>query len=318
MFWIFFSSGIGVLIVIAILVYYFAAGVGELKFAKKEWEIEGLREGFVPQGIAYAKKFGKFLISGYMANGSVSRVYVVGEEQKITEKFVCLKTKDGAQFCGHAGGVAVFNDFGYISSEGKVYRFLISDLINAKNDDEIQFDYEFKTENGADFCTVDGGILWVGEFYKMGKFKTDTTHHILIDGGGQQCAVVFGFRLSENGVPSSVPQKALSVPDVVQGMAFYSGRIFLSASYALNRSRIFEYENVFYKTTSKYIIFKNKKVPLYTLENKFLRKTKIIPPMSEEIVCEGGRIYVLFESAAKKYKFFMRTRIKHVFSIKIY
>ncbi len=317
MFWIFFSSTIGVAFLIAVLVYYFAAGLGDLKSARREWRLLGLSEGFVPQGITFVKSENKFLVSGYMTKGRASRVYVVDPQQNNLQYYVTFKTKQGQEYLGHAGGICVYNNYGYISGEGKVFRFLLSDVLSSKPADVVKFDYEFSSENGADFCLVNGNTLWVGEFYKMGKYKTDPTHHILLDGGNYHCAIVFGFSLSDNGMPSIVPQKALSIPDTVQGMAFSLGRIFLSSSYAANKSRLIEYENVFQKNTAKYIIFKDKKVPLYVLENKYLRKTKILPPMSEEIVCEGGRIYVVFESGANKYKFFMRTRLYHVFSIKV-
>ena len=43
---------------------------------------------------------------------------------------------------------------------------------------------------------------------------------------------------------------------------------------------------------------------------------KANPEMAEEIEFANGKLYVLFESAANKYKIVTRTRINHVFSIK--
>lgn len=317
MFEICFFSGLGAALVIAILVYYFAAGVGELKKANKEWEISGLSEGFVPQGITFFEGAKIFLISGYMSGKKPSRVYVVDKVAGKTLKWVNFLTKSGEKFFGHSGGICTFGEYGYLSSEGKILRFKLKDVLDAQNGAEVKFDFEMKTENGADFCYAESGLLWVGEFYKMGKFETDPTHHIILSDGSGQSAVAFAFRLSENGVPQGVPEKALSLPSITQGMCFASGRIFLSTSFALQKSKLLEYENVFLKKASNYIVFKDKKVPLWTLENKFLRKFKVLPPMAEEIVFADGKIYILFESAAKKYKYFMRTRLKNVHSLKV-
>ncbi len=317
MFWIFFSSTIGAAILIIVLIYYFAAGIGELRFAKKEWEVLGLKDGFVPQGLTYSKEINKFLMSGYMIGSRSSRVYVIDGETRQVEKFVIFENLNGSIFKGHAGGIASSGMHAFISSEGKVLRFSLKKLQVATGGEKIKFDYEKKTENGADFCFVHNGLLWVGEFYKIGKFETDVNHHILTDSGKNQKAVMFGFRLSENSALSTVPEKAISIPDMVQGMTFCKGKIFASFSYGMSKSKICEYDNLLVKKTSKFIGFNDRRIPLWVLDEKFLRKTKILPPMCEELVFAFDRIFVVFESASKKYKYFMRTRLKNVYSLKV-
>ena len=42
-------------------------------------------------------------------------------------------------------------------------------------------------------------------------------------------------------------------------------------------------------------------VPLYYLDSANLTHSVEMPPMSEEVVCKDGKVYVLFESACSKY-----------------
>ncbi len=309
--------GVVVALIIFGLVYYFAAGVGVLKKAKLEWAIAGLESGFVPQGLCYIREINKFLISGYMPNSRPSRVYIIDGTTKQTEKFFTFKHKSGEEYIGHAGGIATNGEYAFISSEGKIFRFLVSNLTQPSIDDTIVFDYEQNTENQADFCYFDNGLLYVGEFYKAPKFNTDVNHHILLEGGKQNNAIIFAFRLSEKGVPSVVPEKAISIPGMVQGMTFYREKIYLSASYAMQKSKILVYENALSKKPNSFIVFNRSKVPLYILSDKLLKRTIVLPPMSENIIIVDNRMYLLFESNARKYRYFMRTRIKNVYSISL-
>lgn len=71
-------SCLGVL-VLTLLIYYFGAFYPNFNaHAKnKEFEIPGLAETFVPQGMDYQAEDDVFLVSGYMSDGSASRIYVV-------------------------------------------------------------------------------------------------------------------------------------------------------------------------------------------------------------------------------------------------
>jgi len=60
-----------------------------------------------------------------------------------------------------------------------------------------------------------------------------------------------------------------------------------------------------------------KLVDLWYLDNEALISKMNAPSMSEEIVFNNGRIYILFESASKKYKVFNRKQLKNVYSLPI-
>jgi len=58
-------------------------------------------------------------------------------------------------------------------------------------------------------------------------------------------------------------------------------------------------------------------IDLWYLDNESLLNTVNMPSMSEEIVVNNDRIYILFESSAKKYKIFNRKQLKNVYSLPI-
>lgn len=309
-------SAVLIALIIIFIWWYFCGNIGELKKAKKEFLIFGLDDGFVPQGIVYLSCYNKILISGYMQDHSPSRVYVVSKETGMTEKFVTFVLLSGVGYFGHAGGIAGNCNDCYLSSEGKIFHFFASDIFSSTNG-IVKITDIMETKNGADFCFVSNGFLYVGEFYKLAKFKTDVSHHIKLSDKEINHSLVFGFRLKEGeefGLASKVAEKAISIPDLVQGMVV-GKKIFVSRSYGVARSELLTYENVLLQKTQNYVYFDEKQVPLFVLSNKNLQKTRFLPEMAEEIELINGRLFVVFESASKKYRLFTRTKINHVYSL---
>lgn len=304
---------------ILILVFYFGEGRFDLKNARKEFEIFGLSDGFVPQGIYYSKNLSCFLISGYMKNKSLpSRVYVVDEKTGRLIKFVSF-TFLRKKICGHFGGIAGFGENIWISSDGEVFRVSVEKIKNAKDAEKIEILDKFSSKNRADYIFVDSGMLWVGEYYKLGKFKTKLSHHILFS-GEQFHAMCFGFKISPQkkfGIESNVPEKALAVPDLVQGVSVTRNEIFLSCSYALKKSNVLVFENVLRQSESFVTIIDEQKIPVFVLTKKHFKRVYVFPSMSEEIEIVDGRLFILFENASKKYKFFTRRKIKNIYSIEM-
>lgn len=302
---------------IFLLCYYFAGGKYDLNHASLRFKIPGLDEGFVPQGLCYVRPLNVLLVSGYMATGQPSRVYVISAESGEALKYVCFKDRKMA-FLGHSGGVSCFSGSAYISSEGKIFRFSLADLEAAKSGDFINFESSLETGNGADFCCVNNGYIFSGEFYKFRKFPTDLSHHIMIDQKLQNSAVIFAFKLSQNGeFASRLASFAISIPDMVQGMEFVDNNIWLSSSYGLSKSKLSVYSNVLSSSATQQISFKQQNVPLFVLSGKDLKRCLTLPPMAEEIALVNEQVLVLFESASKKYKKFNRVRIKNIYGFKI-
>ena len=167
----------------------------------------------------------------------------------------------------------------------------------------------------AAFCQYDGDLLYVGEFYRPGNYETPESHHLQTSDGSMNHAVVYAYEVDGEGAPAPTPKFALSVCDQVQGIAVYEGGIALSCSYGLADSAIRVYENVTGTETDKTFDVGGVAVPLYVLDGSVLRGTLTAPCMSEEIAVRGGRLYILFESKANKYKLFTRVRMSHVQSV---
>ncbi|MBQ9790016.1 MAG: hypothetical protein IJW24_00265 [Clostridia bacterium] len=307
-----------VVILVAGLIYFFGASYPAYEvLAKEEFNISGLSEGFIPQGISYDRVSGKFLLSGYMNDTSKpSRVYVVDSETQ-DEKYVTF-TDGGEDYFGHAGGVAVYGNFAYIAGDGKVHEVNLDDVLNANNGDKVEFQYTLDPGNGADCLTVNGNELWVGEFYKKGKYETDESHHLTNSAGETNMAVSFAFALDASGIVSDVPIRGLSTPNQLQGIEFLGeDRVMISTSYSLPNSKLHVFENVFGVAPEHSLEVNGASVPVFVLSSANCVLSIDAPCMSEEIVLANNKVYILYESACSKYKLFTRTRVKNVHSIKI-
>ncbi|MBE7075923.1 MAG: hypothetical protein E7375_02490 [Clostridiales bacterium] len=285
--------------------------------AEKEFEVAGLEDGFTPQGLCYEENSKTFLSSGYMKDGSASRIYVIdGEEGKTTKYFTLNNGEE--DYSGHAGGIATDGTNVWIVGDGYLFRFMFADIELVENGDSIDIIDGFKTGNGADFITVEENFLWVGEFHKDGKYDTDESHHIETENSTNK-AIHFCYEINsanEYGIKSTTPVKALSTGSLVQGMEITTNKIILSTSYSLPNSHIYIYENIF-TTAEETFDYNGTPIDLYVLEEVNLLEDIEAPCMSEELAIADGRVYVLFESACKKYGMVTREALKHVYSLDI-
>ena len=292
------------------------------KNAEAEFLIPGLEHDFVPQAFTKVENQNKFIIGGYMNDGTASRFYVVNGETEEVVKYFTLKI-NGEDYVGHACGVAVSgNNMWTCSNDGEggtAYRFLLSDVENVADGESVEVKDSFLTNNGADNIMVSGNKLWVGEFYRDGNYETDATHRIKTRSGEINTAVAFGYELNssnENGLQDVIPDKAISTLGLVQGMAITEeGNIVLSTSYSLPASTIYCYKNVLAEERHSTIKVGETDVDLWFLDGESLVNEVSAPAMTEEIVAYNGKLYILNESACKKYKLFTRDRVKDVYSL---
>ena len=138
---------VAVFLAIFLMIWFFGDRYKDFdeKFSQ-EFEIPGLEDGAVPQGMTtytVATKVtgddGKeetvqkryFFVSAYMSDGSPSRIYVIGADKADgktddishnykTEGYVTLKTADGKDFYGHCGGIAINGSYLWVTGESKV------------------------------------------------------------------------------------------------------------------------------------------------------------------------------------------------------
>lgn len=311
------SSILGLIFIFLGVYYLWPWNKSFFDMSSQEFEIPGLDGKFTPQGFTAVDGSDKFLICGYMSDNSASRFYLIDNGK--VEKYFSL-TQAGEDYIGHAGGVASKGSTFWVVGDKNCYRFSLNDVNKCENGGKVAILDSFKIDNGADFVFENNGILWIGEFYKEGKYETDVSHKLKTTSGEQNPSLIFGYQIDESkgyGLVSQapVPSKALSVRGLVQGIAVANdGKFVLSTSYGLSDSNIYIYDNVLGRERDDVYTYGRQQIDLWYLDNNSLLKTINAPSMTEEIVIKNDRVYVLFESGAKKYKIFNRKQLKNVYS----
>ncbi len=326
-------GGVVALILVALLcVHLFTPLVynGFFFDAEKEYKVPGLMDGVVPQGYDYVEEDISFLMCGYMSDGvSASRIYITPEFFPEESRYVELYTADGQPYLGHTGGLTHKNGRLYMANDGDeaagdnlVWVMDLREVLTAENGAKITLEQSFKPESRAAFCLADKDYLFVGEFRDPEKYLTVESHWFDVS-GGKNYAVICAYPydstspdgLLRDAEGKLVPAFALSIGDLVQGMTrTEDGSFVLSGSYGLSSSHLRFYENVLLGQPDDTLWVGNDGVPVYFLDSEALTEDITMPPMSEELVYKDGKVYVLFESACKKYIFGNFTRGRHIYS----
>lgn len=285
------------------------------KNSEKLYKIPGINDGYIPQGLAYSKKYDVFLNTGYMKKSSdASRIYI-SKEDGSDMKFVSLKYKDEL-FTKHNGGIGIHGEMAYISTASKLYSLSMKDLVNANNGDYVNILGEQKVHTNSSFCFASDSMMYVGEFCDDGKYKVDETHHIK-NGDQEHHALVLAYPFIGD-IVSPLPQFGYSVLDCAQGMCITdSNKIVISTSRGLDASKLVSYK---VNANTKMSLFKNDDF-LTPVVISFLGTNELVneikgPAMNEEIEYKDGYIYVNNESACNKYIFGKFTRAKYIYRIK--
>lgn len=280
--------------------------------AEKEFKIPGLSENYVPQGLDYLSDQESFVSCGYMSGGEASRVYLIDSEGKAT--YAELKETDGSDHTGHTGGVAHFDKYLYITDEDGLDVFLLEDLLSGKG--EMTKVGEVKTHNDPAWCYVYNGYILAGAFYRAESYETPAEHRLTTPAGDANTSMVMVFKLDAtqpNGIDPT-PVAAISTPDQVQGLCVTdTGEVAISTSWGFATSyiRLYDAEKL---TPNGTFTVDGTEVPLVYLDSGSLTRTVEAPPMSEEIVCLDGRLYILNESACNKYIFGKLLSANHLYS----
>ena len=258
----------------------------------------GLSDGFVCQGIAACEDDSVFLVSGYMKDGSASRIYVTTLENKV--HYISLESGK-EDFCGHAGGVAVSRGIVYLADGGRVYTLLLSDLLRADNGSTVEIGAGIAVNNNADFIYTDDKFIYVGEFHDGDAYVIEGHENKTAE--GEHHAICSKYEIGKLGSPVAV----YSIRNNVQGICFTpEGKVVMSTSYGLSSSHFYVYDVK--EATDAGITMDG--APVYYLD-KLQREIKG-PAMSEGLDVYNGKVITLFESASNKYifgKFFFANKI---------
>jgi hypothetical protein len=305
------------LILIAVLILFSLGGRllywDYFRSVDEEFAIPGLSDGFVPQGFDYVEEQACFLISGYMADHSASRVYVRYADGMV--KYVTLRNTDGSDYTEHAGGICHNGNFVYMPGLNGIEVFSLSDILSGTT---ARMSGMIATEFTVDYCSFYDGQLWTGNFYFPKDYETPAEHHITTPAGDENKALLMVFDADESFAYGIDPQPvcAFSTPKMVQGVCFAdNGQIILSTSYAFFSSHLLRYQIDTQRAGKTRL--QGEEVPLYYLDSANLVEDRKLPPMSEEPLCVNGKVYILCESASSKYLFGKLIRGDKVFSYQL-
>jgi hypothetical protein len=305
--------GLTLLLFIGLNIFFRAPYKEFYSSSEKEFKIPGLNKGFTPQGLTLSAS-GSFLTCGYMKDGSASRIYVIGDD----EHYVQLRKEDGTADTNHAGGLAVYGDYLYLTDEDYISIYRLRDVLNASSGALVTPISQFYLNMQAAFLYVENDKMYVGEFYREENYMTDEAHHMMTDAGDMHHAIMSVYALSkaaEYGIVSEVPEYVYSITGLAQGICIAgNGNIYLSTSYGTASSYIYGYNDPAQYAADGTFEIAGAEVPLYYMDSKHLEETVMLFPMSEELVFADGKIYVMGESASNKYIFGKFTGNNYVYS----
>ncbi len=256
----------------------------------------GLNDGFVHQGICVDDVSGKIMLSGYMADDTASRIYITDTDNNST--FVKVY-KDGKEFLGHLGGIAVTNGKVYLASEDAVHIISLNKITAAKKGDIVNIEETIAVNNQASFIYSDDNYIYVGEFHDGEQYVTE---HPYTTPDGEYFAIISRYDVND----LTKPNKVYSIRNKVQGICFAEGKIVLSTSYGLADSVYYVYNETDCIKSGETL----DGADLYFVNNPV--KEFKGPAMAEGLDYYNGKVITMSESASNKYifgKFFFANKI---------
>ena len=226
-------------------------------------------EGQCMQGLCFTSEF--ILMTSYSEESGIAGSLMVFDRDS-GEYLVTLGMKKQS----HLGGIAYDGENIWIchSNSNTLERISCEYIEKIAKDapkcivDASALSDEYKVKNSPSCITCYGGRIWVA------------THTRLFDSE----MLSYSYNANEDKITALSSYK---IPSKVQGVAFDSkGSVYLSTSYGRNNS---SYLKVY---SSLLTLDRHPNAPAVKVE---------MPPCSEEIAIAGDNIYVLFESASRKY-----------------
>ncbi len=281
------------------------------EYTDELFEIPGLDDDFVPQGLCFIEELNSFAVSGYSSaegdgDNTLSRIYLIDKNTESVKKLMLL-SPDGTAFTSHAGGIACNGKDVWVASGGSekkggyAYHISTDVLSAAKSGDKVQFDGRFQTEAKASYMYCDGEMLWIGEFFNKDN-PVNSAHS-----DGKNSAICCGYTLpldvDYSAETKLAPDVVLSIPDQVQGMAFAAnGEVVFSTSYGRRNNSVMHIYRAFSGWTQSTVeIFGKTDIPLYIADKSSIVTKITMPTLMEAFDYYNGRLYMIFESGAAKY-----------------
>jgi hypothetical protein len=273
--------------------------------------IPGLGQGAVPQGMSYAPESDVLLTSHYFDTAHPSCIVAIDWKTGKARHTAKLQEPGGDAHYGHVGGIVVAASALWVASDAYLYRYDLQQVLTS--DTVVALD-RFKTEASSEvaFCSAYGGKVWAGEFALPGKYPTDPSHHLVARDGDLRHGWISGYDPATGfDVP---PERVLSIPDRAQGMVATEEYVFLSISYGRrNPSSVEIFRNPLGQSPHAVVSTSaGAQAPLWYLDGLNHVRSIELPPMAENIVIIDGKLAVLFESGANKFRWFGKPPLDHI------
>jgi len=276
--------------------------------------IPGLRQGAVPQGLAYVAEKDWIVVALDFDGEPASMLGVVhresGESGKL-ESSITLLERDGSPHRGHVGGLAVSPQYLWVASLG-IYRIPLKAVIGADAVEAVRMQPVFTAEVPGGAATYQDGMLWIAEYVNTEWGRKGSAHHIVSKSGKDSYAWITGYKLDDqdnlsatirNRDEQTPPDQIITAPYNMQGLAFFKNRLILSTSYGrANASKLYVADNPLTGDSSGTVkTAAGREVPYWDLDAASDLKTFELAPMAEGIATAGDQIALITESGAEKY-----------------
>lgn len=288
-----------------------------LAAAEPRFLIPGLNQAMTPQGISYSQDTGLVYISSYASGQTASVISAVDYERGVLMAEYFLYEPDGRPFTGHVGGIAVAEDFIYLSAKldadgsYSLARLALSALPSAGSCD-VTVETIIPMPVSPSFLNYSNGILWVGNFYhpEADYGLPPEMNYTTSSADGEYGCYILGYTLEPGGILEAgsgldypLPDYVLAAPDKIQGLAYSQGQLMLSQSYGRkNNSQLLLYRLDLTEARDTELTIGGTAVPAYILDSRRQSARITAMPMTEGLcLAPGGTVLVLFESGASRY-----------------
>lgn len=258
----------------------------------------GLNDGYIPQGTQYLSDKEMYLTSGYMKDGSASRLYTIDKDKKSHYASVYRLDENGNWVaCDyHFGGVARKGDYVYVVGGEKINVLNLEEVLTQ---DKVLIQQTLTINNQGSFIFIKNNDLYVGEFHDGKHYITE--HPYVNTDKETTNAIVTHYSLTQAGSISTIlPLEEFAIRNQVQGFCVTdNGNIVLSTSYGAAPSHFYVYTKPDYRliTSDDH----DGIIPVNYLDSRYLKKTLKAPSMAEDLDYYDGKVIYGSESASMKY-----------------
>lgn len=302
------------------------------QLATPVFTIPGLEEGFVPQDIclikdhsadttakqgAVAKQNGAandtWIFSGYNTFGDPSPLYICSPDQPTRR--ILVKLCDGSLYRGHGAAVTAWGNNIYLTVNDGYIVLDRRDVLKAADGSEVYALHHVRLPLEPAFMIAQAGKLYVGEYYFPVAYDTPADHHLTAPDGTHNPALIFEFTADPHTLSgfSETPTCAYSIPKEIQGMCCTAqGHVVLSQSFGVGNSHLLVFNAAHTTSSDTFAYNADHTIPLYYFDSGNLIAKIPSIPMTEGLAIDGSTVFVLDESASKRYllgRFFMGDRV---------